>query len=245
MEARSRPADHPRPRRTTLLTQLGSKDQPLHHVQGLDPRHLPHSQCSAACQQPDRACGSVTLVTCKRTSAGRSLMRIDDLGGHFRDTRPELAVGSGRIMVELRACGYPVEAVDRRFRLRVPWHRRGWSPRPLTCIRSLMQVSGLAMTGGFAHRVSGMFHTVLPAPDRCLGSAGGRPGQEARSARGATPQALLHAAGRQRNDQAAGAGRLSGIRVGSVLGRLPGWSAGGRGRGVVSDGKRVRAASLT
>jgi hypothetical protein len=76
------------------------------------------------------ACGSVTLVTRKRTSAGRSLMRIDDLGGHFRGTRLELAVGSGRIMVGLRACGYPVEPAGRRFRLRVPWHRRGWSPPP-------------------------------------------------------------------------------------------------------------------
>jgi len=71
------------------------------------------------------ACGSVSLVACKRTFAGRSLMRIDDLGGHFRDARLELAVGSGRVMVELRACGYPVEAAGRRFRLRVPWHRRG------------------------------------------------------------------------------------------------------------------------
>jgi hypothetical protein len=57
-------------------------------------------------------------------------MRIDDPGGHFRDTRLELAVGTGRIMVELRVCGYPVEAVDRRFQLRVPWCRRGWSPPP-------------------------------------------------------------------------------------------------------------------
>ena len=73
---------------------------------------------------------SVTRITCKRTFAGRSLMRIDDLGGHFHDTRLELVFGSGRIMDELRACGYPVEAVHRRFRLRVPWRRRGWSPPP-------------------------------------------------------------------------------------------------------------------
>jgi hypothetical protein len=75
-------------------------------------------------------CGSVIRITCKRSFAGRSLMRIDDVGGHFRDTRLELAVGSGRIMEEMRACGYPVEAVDRRFRLRVLRNRRGWSPPP-------------------------------------------------------------------------------------------------------------------
>jgi hypothetical protein len=76
------------------------------------------------------ACGNVTLVTCQRTRAVRSLLRIGDLGGRFRDTRLELAVGSGRIMDGLRACGYLAEAVDRRFGLRVPWRRRGWSPPP-------------------------------------------------------------------------------------------------------------------
>lgn len=54
-------------------------------------------------------------------------MWIDDLAGQFRDTRIELPAGSGRIMDELRACGYPVEAVDRRLRFRNPWYRHGWS----------------------------------------------------------------------------------------------------------------------
>jgi hypothetical protein len=79
-------------------------------------------------QERQAACRTVTLVTCKRARARRSLMRIDDLGGHFRDTRLELAMRSGRIMDELRVCGYPVEAVDRRFRFRVPWDRRVFAP---------------------------------------------------------------------------------------------------------------------
>jgi hypothetical protein len=73
---------------------------------------------------------TVTRITCERSFAGLPLMRIDDLAGHFHDTRVELATGSGRIVDELRACGYPVEAMDRWFRFRVPWYRRGWSPPP-------------------------------------------------------------------------------------------------------------------
>jgi hypothetical protein len=37
METNHRRTDQPRTRRTTLLNQLVSKDQPLHHVPGLDP----------------------------------------------------------------------------------------------------------------------------------------------------------------------------------------------------------------
>lgn len=71
---------------------------------------------------------AVIRITCERTLTGRHLMWIEDVAGNFHDTRLELATGSGRIIDELRACGYPVEAVDRR--LRPPWSRRGWSPPP-------------------------------------------------------------------------------------------------------------------
>jgi hypothetical protein len=74
--------------------------------------------------------GAVIRITCERTLSGQPLMWIDDVAGNFHDTRLELATGSARIMDELRACGYPVEAVDRWLRLRVPWSRRGWSPPP-------------------------------------------------------------------------------------------------------------------
>lgn len=73
---------------------------------------------------------AVTRITCKRDFTGLSRLRIDDVDGHFDDTRLELPVGSRRIMDELRTCGYPVQAVDRWFRIRAPWSRRGWSPAP-------------------------------------------------------------------------------------------------------------------
>jgi hypothetical protein len=73
---------------------------------------------------------SVTRIICERSFFGLSSMWIDDLAGHFGDTRLDLATSSGRIMDELRDCGYLVEAVDRWLRWRVPWYRRGWSARP-------------------------------------------------------------------------------------------------------------------
>jgi len=89
----------------------------------------------------------------------------------------------------------------------------------------------------------GVCLTFLPAPGGCWVLLTGGPGQQARSARAATLQALLRRPARQRHDRAAGAGRP--VRAGGISGGAgaapgvlgPGCWAGGVGR--------VRAASLT